>query len=63
MKIREITDIERIENNLHYIRRYEAILHITLPHGGEITTDIRFSIEHDAIGKASIFIDFVKPID
>lgn len=63
MKVTELSHINRIENNLHYIRRYEAQLHFNMPHSGDIKTEIRFSIEHDALGKTSVFIDFVKPID
>lgn len=63
MILEKITDISRIENDIHYIRRYNGTLHFSLFHSNENMSEINFSIEHDAMGNASIVIDFLKPID
>ncbi len=63
MKIHEISNIQRIENNIHYIRRYSATLEYSLLEDQKRSSDILFSIEHDAMGQASVVVDFKVAID
>lgn len=63
MVIQEITDIKRVESDIFYIRRYSAFLVYSLPQQDHIVSEIRFSIEYDAIGNASVVVNFLKPID
>lgn len=63
METEEIVNIERIKNDLHYIRRYTGDLKYKIPLSNQNSVPIKFSIESDAIGNAKAKMEFLGPID
>lgn len=57
-----LVDIARVHNDLHYIRRYTAKLLFTIALHGEQSADIKFSIEHDALLRAKVKMEFLSTL-
>lgn len=63
MEVEEITEIERVHGELHYLRRYSATLKYSLPQKKDLEVKIHFSLESDAIGNNKIKLEFLSPVD
>lgn len=63
MKIIAIDDIKRINDHIHYRKKYSANLKYEVSPHYEDIKKIVFALESDATGGKRIFVDFVEQPD